>query len=189
MGGLSKKLNKILDCVIITPLQQLLAKPSTAPQILEDLEALKHRFRDYYMASQVDWDSPFDTRICLLEQIRYGLPIPALAKVITKQDHTLFSAHITVPLTEDMKASKLERAWFPLNRRWNRFSNDVKYCLAAGVDISSQVDQLAQVCLKNGTSLLTALTRYCRLFTFIATTTPWQPSLMVLKRAGWRQIH
>ena len=144
---LTKKLNKILDRVIINPLQQLLGKPSPVPQILEDLEVLTYRFRDYYcMASQVDWDSPFDTNICFLEQIRWGLSIPALAKAITKQDHTLFSLYITAAFTKNENTSKVERARSPLNRRWSRFSNDVKYCLAARIDVASQVDQLAQVC-------------------------------------------
>lgn len=144
--GLTNKLSKILDRVIINPLQQLLGKPSTAPQILEDLEVLKYRFRDYCAASQVDWESPFNTNICFLEHIRWGLPIPALAEAITKQDHTLFSLHITAAFTQNENTSKLERARSPLNRRWSHFSNDIKYCLAARIDVASQVDQLAQVC-------------------------------------------
>ncbi|KAJ5215286.1 uncharacterized protein N7498_001693 [Penicillium cinerascens] len=143
--GLTKKLNKILDRVIINPLQQLLGKPSPVPQILKDLEVLTYRFHDYYcMASQVDWDSPFDTNIYFLEQIRWGLSIPALAEAITKQDQTLFSLYITVAFTKNQDTSKLEQARSSLNRRWSSFSNDIKYCLAARIDVVSQVDQLAQ---------------------------------------------
>jgi hypothetical protein len=52
--GLSQKLNKSLDRVIIIPLQQLLKRPATARYILEELEVLKHRFCDYYKLSNVD---------------------------------------------------------------------------------------------------------------------------------------
>ena len=143
---LGQKLNKLLNHAIINPLQCLLGKSSPADQILEDLDVLKYRFHGCYVLCEVGWNTPFDTDIWFLEQIRCGLPIPALAEAITKQDHTLFSLHITAVFTQNENTSELEQAWSPLNRRWSHFSNDIKYCLAARIDVASQVDQLAQVC-------------------------------------------
>ncbi|KAJ6033825.1 uncharacterized protein N7446_007883 [Penicillium canescens] len=145
MKGLSQKLDKSLDRVIINPLQQLLKRPATARHILEELEVLKHRFCDYYKNSDVDWNLAFDTNIWFLDHIRCEQQISTLAEAITKEDHALFSGYITLAFSKNENQSREQRqAQSLLNRRWNDFSNGVKYCMAAGIDVALQVDLLAE---------------------------------------------
>ncbi|KAJ6019426.1 hypothetical protein N7522_001493 [Penicillium canescens] len=145
MKGLSQKLNKSLDRVIINPLQQLLKRPATARHILEELEVLKHRFCDYYKTSDVDWNLAFDTNIWFLDHIRCEQQISTLAEAITKEDHALFSGYITLAFSKNENQPREQRqAQSLLNRRWNDFSNGVKYCMAAGIYVALQVDLLAE---------------------------------------------
>ncbi|KAJ5144485.1 hypothetical protein N7526_001993 [Penicillium atrosanguineum] len=147
MQELQQKLNMSLDRVIINPLKQLLERPSAARHILEELEVLGHRFSDYYNCSTVNWGLAFDTSIWLLDHLRCEKGISALAESVTKEDHALFSTYIRIHFNKDGDTSREQRpAQSPLVRRWSDFSLEVKHCLAARVDVASQVHLLAKVC-------------------------------------------
>ena len=147
MQKLQQKLEISLDRVIINPLKQLLERPSAARHILEELEVLRLRFSDFYNCSTVNWGLAFDTSIWLLDHLRSKKRISAFAEYVTKEDYALFSIYIRVHFGKDGDPPKKQRpAQSPLVRRWSAFSTEVKHCLAARVDVASQVDLLAEVC-------------------------------------------
>lgn len=49
-------------------LKQLLSKPGTAQNLLQELEVIRVKVNDFYMPSKVDWNLSLDVSNAFLEQ-------------------------------------------------------------------------------------------------------------------------
>lgn len=136
--SLDTQLRKSLH-LIAKPFTELLSKPDTAQNILEELEVLRTRFYNFYMSLNVDWSCPLDTKNDLLEQIRW-VDIPTMARAISKKAKALFSEYLRSAFTREG-----DEARSILNKEWDLLSKGVKEIVAANIGLCSQVDTLANV--------------------------------------------
>ncbi|KAI2787041.1 hypothetical protein POX_f07396 [Penicillium oxalicum] len=134
--SLDTQLRKSLH-LIAKPFTELLSKPDTAQNILEELEVLRTRFYNFYMSLNVDWSCPLDTKNDLLEQIRW-VDIPTMARAISKKAKALFSEYLRSAFTREG-----DEARSILNKEWDLLSKGVKEIVAANIGLCSQVDTLA----------------------------------------------
>ncbi|KAJ5808873.1 hypothetical protein N7474_010142 [Penicillium riverlandense] len=122
---------------VVKPLREILSRPDTAPNILQELQVMRFRFHDFYMPLEVDWDSQLDTSNGFLEQIRW-CSTSALAEAISRKDQALFAEYVAPAFTEEGGHARQH-----LNTQWNRLSNTVKRVMAANIGLSSRIDHLA----------------------------------------------
>lgn len=134
--------------LVTGPLQRTLKKPDPAQSILRELEELKTRFHGHFYTAKVDWDVPFDDRTEILGCLK-RIGVFGLAQFLSGEDYAFYKQL-------GIQSSKLDpRVLCGINGRWNRLCHSVKEYMDSGVVNESEINQLAQVSLKE--SLLALL--------------------------------
>ncbi|KAJ6003670.1 hypothetical protein N7522_006362 [Penicillium canescens] len=122
---------------ILEPLQQLLQSPDTARVILQRLKILKVRFHKLYRSPEANWGT-FNTDTLFYEQIQW-IDVSDLAKALSRKDQSVFSHCVVNAFYADDGHARRT-----LNTLWNRLSMAAEECMIAKVDVSWQIDHLAQ---------------------------------------------
>lgn len=128
---------------ITEPLKKLLYQPSSVHDILQQLEVLEVRFKNWYHSSE-DWPGRFDIETPFLKDLSHSSPT-SLALRMSKEDHLQF---------QDLNRRRLKaldnsQLFSPINSWWNDRCRVAQECSAAGDKITSKLVKLVRVSWRN----------------------------------------